>query len=680
MAHSLEQLLRSNTAPEGPEISYAERAVQDKTAELVELDDAIQNLQSALWSLYNRRNRIEWELSQLQSVLSPIRRIPQDILGEIFSYLEPAFTHPGDSNEWARRVRVPWRLGLVCRAWRHLALSMSGLWNALECGRFARPWGRPALEHGAMHEHDDNEFRPVTPEEEQGYEIERALEPVKECLRRSKERGLFIRLRISGVKLHLARPLLDLLLTASHRWQEVIFVHALTEVQDYIRQHQSVHPFPRLQHIAYDMLLTRYRNPIAPTFQVDIPSTASALAALTIAGSEIPPLSSASEQAPFSWTCLRKYCEISCTVAVPTRVAMYAQLTSLVELRIESVSCGAIWPSSMYMISRDAIQLPSLHRATFIFRDRMSPMTLDMPELRELTVQGYSVGQSLSTCFPRQAPFLNFERKNFHKGDTETVLERYPELQDVSFSGPNYFDEACIERLIMSSDCLVPRLRTLSISCANFLEGLCKWKTLLAMVRSRFMPPAGTARTLQRLEFMDHASPNEWHVLKGLKVLSKQTGWDIRVKEVSASRATSGYRPNLDLFLRHHKATPCCSEMPKEPKTKRKAAEKADKADKEKGGRKKKDPNAPKRALSAYMFFSQDWRERIRAENPDANFGELGKLLGAKWKELDDEEKQPYNDQATKDKERAERERKEYEAKSAPASGDEEGGGDDDDE
>jgi len=35
----------------------------------------------------------------------------------------------------------------------------------------------------------------------------------------------------------------------------------------------------------------------------------------------------------------------------------------------------------------------------------------------------------------------------------------------------------------------------------------------------------------------------------------------------------------------------------------------------------KKDTGAPKRPLSAYMFFSQDWRERIKAENPDAGFG-----------------------------------------------------------
>lgn len=58
------------------------------------------------------------------------------------------------------------------------------------------------------------------------------------------------------------------------------------------------------------------------------------------------------------------------------------------------------------------------------------------------------------------------------------------------------------------------------------------------------------------------------------------------------------------------------------PSFQRKAAEKAEKASaaRSKG---KKDPKAPKRSLSAYMFFSQDWRERIKAENPDAGFGVL---------------------------------------------------------
>ncbi|KAG1789497.1 high mobility group box domain-containing protein [Suillus plorans] len=96
--------------------------------------------------------------------------------------------------------------------------------------------------------------------------------------------------------------------------------------------------------------------------------------------------------------------------------------------------------------------------------------------------------------------------------------------------------------------------------------------------------------------------------------------------------------------------------MPKDTtKTKRKAAGKSEgKATKAKAAKAK---GAPKRALSAYMFFSQDWRERIKTENPDAGFGEVGKLLGAKWKELDEEDKQPYIELAAKDKTRAEEEK-----------------------
>ena len=58
------------------------------------------------------------------------------------------------------------------------------------------------------------------------------------------------------------------------------------------------------------------------------------------------------------------------------------------------------------------------------------------------------------------------------------------------------------------------------------------------------------------------------------------------------------------------------------------------------------------------MFFSQDHREQVKKDHPDASFGmfycfvvvaravlinvctgELGKILGNKWKEMDDDEK-----------------------------------------
>ncbi|CAD6574333.1 MAG: Non-histone chromosomal protein 6 [Tremellales sp. Tagirdzhanova-0007] len=101
--------------------------------------------------------------------------------------------------------------------------------------------------------------------------------------------------------------------------------------------------------------------------------------------------------------------------------------------------------------------------------------------------------------------------------------------------------------------------------------------------------------------------------------------------------------------------------MPKvDAKTEKKV--KAAAPEKKKRAKKEKDPNKPKRALSAYMFFVQDYRERIKNENPDVTFGEVGKLLGAKWKEMKDSEKKPYDDAAEKDKVRAAKDKSAYEA------------------
>ncbi|KAI8088028.1 high mobility group box domain-containing protein [Gilbertella persicaria] len=93
--------------------------------------------------------------------------------------------------------------------------------------------------------------------------------------------------------------------------------------------------------------------------------------------------------------------------------------------------------------------------------------------------------------------------------------------------------------------------------------------------------------------------------------------------------------------------------MPKETQKDTKRA--VDKDDKKK--RSKKDPNAPKRGLSAYMYFSQEQRQSVKDANPGVTFGQIGKLLGEKWKSMSDEEKKPYNEKAAKDKERYEQEK-----------------------
>lgn len=77
----------------------------------------------------------------------------------------------------------------------------------------------------------------------------------------------------------------------------------------------------------------------------------------------------------------------------------------------------------------------------------------------------------------------------------------------------------------------------------------------------------------------------------------------------------------------------------------------------------KKDPNAPKNALTAFMFFNKDMRHKLKEDNPDLSFGDLGRLVGEKFKALTDDEKAKYNKMSEDDKERYAREKEAYEAK-----------------
>jgi hypothetical protein len=95
--------------------------------------------------------------------------------------------------------------------------------------------------------------------------------------------------------------------------------------------------------------------------------------------------------------------------------------------------------------------------------------------------------------------------------------------------------------------------------------------------------------------------------------------------------------------------------MPKEKVTRGKG--KATKAD---SGKKKKDPNAPKRGLSAYMFFANEQRDKVREENPGIKFGEVGKMLGERWKALSEKQRIPYESKASADKKRYEEEKAAY--------------------
>lgn len=70
----------------------------------------------------------------------------------------------------------------------------------------------------------------------------------------------------------------------------------------------------------------------------------------------------------------------------------------------------------------------------------------------------------------------------------------------------------------------------------------------------------------------------------------------------------------------------------------------------------KKDPDAPKGVRGPYIFFCDDARKKVIAENPHMIQTEVAKKMGEMWKKLTESEKAPYIKAAQKDKKRHERE------------------------
>merc|ERR1712077_174373 len=63
-----------------------------------------------------------------------------------------------------------------------------------------------------------------------------------------------------------------------------------------------------------------------------------------------------------------------------------------------------------------------------------------------------------------------------------------------------------------------------------------------------------------------------------------------------------------------------------------------------KSGKPMKDPNAPKKPLSAYFLFSQDERLKVKAEYPDYSITEVAKELGRRWASIDPAVKSQYEE------------------------------------
>merc|ERR1719219_2454395 len=61
-----------------------------------------------------------------------------------------------------------------------------------------------------------------------------------------------------------------------------------------------------------------------------------------------------------------------------------------------------------------------------------------------------------------------------------------------------------------------------------------------------------------------------------------------------------------------------------------------------------KDPNAPKRPLSAYMLWAAATRDEVVEDNPEFSNTDVARFLGKMWKDVGEGEKEPFVQKAEK--------------------------------
>ncbi|KAJ7019197.1 hypothetical protein C8F04DRAFT_1148409 [Mycena alexandri] len=118
--------LGTNYCPKDEELVEIKNLIIEPTLRLRRLDDEIVELQSALDKLAAERDSVEAFVDAHKALISPARRLPLDIIQEVFVACLP--TH---RNCVMSASEAPVLLGRICGLWRAISLSTPRLWSKI---------------------------------------------------------------------------------------------------------------------------------------------------------------------------------------------------------------------------------------------------------------------------------------------------------------------------------------------------------------------------------------------------------------------------------------------------------------------------------------------------------------------------------------------------------------------
>ncbi|KAJ7483492.1 hypothetical protein FB451DRAFT_1364403 [Mycena latifolia] len=121
-----QEVLSTNEAPEGAELTFIREVVSKTDAKLADVKKEISRLQNRIQQLQDERASLAIYRAQNTAVLSPLRRMPPEVLGEIFSWTLPSID---EGSRKFHKSHSPWVLTQVCNRWRAVAVSTPSLWS-----------------------------------------------------------------------------------------------------------------------------------------------------------------------------------------------------------------------------------------------------------------------------------------------------------------------------------------------------------------------------------------------------------------------------------------------------------------------------------------------------------------------------------------------------------------------